>query len=108
MLSLLEIKTQTEFKSRFGHTPLSRPKRKGLLRNTLICIGNELALLGEDKQVLDKLNHFASEESEPLLREHCAWAISQAKGSHANSILEQMISRETLKVTRNQIKSNLN
>ncbi len=95
LLSMLEIKTQAEFKSRFGHTPLSRPKRKGLLRNTLVCIGNELSLLGEDKQVLSKLSDFASDEAEPLLREHCAWAISQSKSAHAKKILEQMLSRES-------------
>lgn len=78
LLSLLEIKTQAEFKSLFGHTPLSRPKRKGLLRNTLICIGNELASGGKDKFVLNKLREFEANESDLLLREHCAWAISQA------------------------------
>lgn len=79
LLSLLEIKTQAEFKLRFGHTPLLRPKRKGLLRNALICIGNELASDGTDKFVLNKLREFEADESEPLLREHCAWAISQAR-----------------------------
>jgi len=78
LLSLLEIKTQAEFKSRFAHTPLSRPKRKGILRNALICIGNELAQVGEDKFVLNKLSEFASNEAEPILREHAAWAISQS------------------------------
>jgi len=31
---------EAEFERRFGHTPLSRPKRQGILRNAEIVLGN--------------------------------------------------------------------
>lgn len=99
LFSLLEIKTQAEFKSLYAHTPLSRPKRKGILRNALVCIGNEIALGNDDKFALQKLFDFASNETEPILREHAAWAISQSTSSSARFLLDKMSSLDLLKHT---------
>ncbi len=97
LFSTLKIKTQAEFKSLYAHTPLSRPKRKGILRNALICIGNEIALGNDDKFALQKLFEFASNETELVLREHATWAISQSTSSSARYLLDKISSLDLSK-----------
>ena len=63
-----------EFRRRFGHTPLTRPKRLGLLRNAAYVLGNkpvEAAVPG----LIHGLN-----DADPLVRSACAWALEQARG----------------------------
>ena len=59
------------FKARFAGTPLSRPKRRGLLRNVCVALGNS-----GSREVLPALE-IAAHDSEPLIREHAVWAIGQ-------------------------------
>lgn len=59
------------FNRRFAGTPIHRTKRRGLLRNVCVALGN----IG-DAAVLPSL-HQAAADPEPLIREHAAWAIGQ-------------------------------
>ncbi len=59
------------FKLKFGHTPLSRPKRRGLLRNACVVAGNS-----GDRSLLPHLKKL-TEDPEPLIREHAAWAVDK-------------------------------
>lgn len=59
------------FKARFEGTPLSRPKRRGLLRNVCVALGNS-----GSRDALPALEA-AANDSEPLIREHAAWAIEE-------------------------------
>jgi epoxyqueuosine reductase len=68
--ALLEI-TQPEFKRRFAKSPILRVKRRGLLRNVCVVLGN--IGTADDLPAL----HKAAEHEEPLVREHAAWAITQ-------------------------------
>jgi len=68
--ALLEI-TQAEFKRRFAKSPILRVKRRGLLRNVCVVLGNIGTI--DDLPALDK----ASQHEEPLVREHAVWAIEQ-------------------------------
>jgi epoxyqueuosine reductase len=70
--ALLEI-TQAEFKRRFARSPILRVKRRGLLRNVCVVLGN----IGSaaDLPALEK----AAQHEEPLVREHAAWAIGQIR-----------------------------
>jgi epoxyqueuosine reductase len=63
------------FQSRFGNTPLSRPKRRGLLRNACVALGN----VG-DSRALPALER-ASRDPEPLIAEHARWAIGRIQKS---------------------------
>ena len=63
--------TDAEFRSRFGGTALTRTRRRGLLRNAAIVLGNQ-----GDASVLPALQR-ALEDSEPLVREAAAWAIAR-------------------------------
>jgi epoxyqueuosine reductase len=70
--ALLEI-SQAEFKRQFALSPILRVKRRGLLRNVCVVLGN----IGtrEDVSALER----AAQHEEPLVREHAAWAIDQIK-----------------------------
>ncbi len=62
------------FKARFKGSPILRTKRRGLLRNVCVALGN----IG-DKSTLPALEK-ASTDSEPLIAEHALWAIEEIKG----------------------------
>lgn len=68
--SLLEI-TQPEFKRRFAKSPILRVKRRGLLRNVCVVLGN--IGTADDLPALRR----AEQHEEPLVREHATWAIRQ-------------------------------
>jgi epoxyqueuosine reductase len=62
---------ETEFKRRFAGTPMLRAKRRGLLRNVCVALGN----IG-DPADLTALQRAASDR-EPLIAEHATWAMEQ-------------------------------
>lgn len=70
LLELLALDS-AGFKSRFAGTPVLRTKRRGLLRNVCVALGN----VG-DETALPALRK-ATEDSEPLIAEHARWAIDQ-------------------------------
>jgi epoxyqueuosine reductase len=59
------------FKARFAGSPILRTKRRGLLRNACVALGN----VG-DKSALPALEK-ASHDVEPLVAEHAHWAMDQ-------------------------------
>jgi epoxyqueuosine reductase len=61
------------FKSRFAGTPILRTKRRGLLRNVCVALGN----VG-DESALPHLQKAAT-DSEGVIAEHARWAIEQIK-----------------------------
>ncbi len=61
------------FKRRFAGTPILRAKRRGLLRNVCVALGN----VG-DKPALPALQKAAA-DPEPLIVEHARWAIEQVQ-----------------------------
>jgi epoxyqueuosine reductase len=60
-----------EFKRRFAGTPMLRTKRRGLLRNVCVALGN----VGDDS-ALPALRRAAG-DPEPLIAEHARWAIER-------------------------------
>jgi epoxyqueuosine reductase len=73
LLELLAL-DEAGFKRRFASTPLARAKRRGLLRNVCVALGN----VG-DATALPALARAVS-DPEPLIAEHAAWAVEQIKG----------------------------
>jgi epoxyqueuosine reductase len=59
------------FKARFANSPILRTKRRGLLRNVCVALGN----VGDTSAlpVLEKASH----DFEPLIAEHACWAIGR-------------------------------
>ncbi len=77
LLELLSL-DEAGFKRRFADTPLMRVKRRGLLRNVGVALGN----VG-DTSALPALVRAAA-DPEPLIAEHARWAITQIeKRSHS-------------------------
>jgi len=56
-----------EFQSRFRKNPIKRSKRRGLLRNVAVAIGNEGST--EHLVLLEELMR----DDDPIVREHAAW-----------------------------------
>ena len=70
LIELLQL-DDAGFKQKFAGTPMLRTKRRGVLRNVCVALGN----VG-DRSALPALQK-ASEDSEPLIAEHAQWAITQ-------------------------------
>jgi epoxyqueuosine reductase len=77
--TLLEI-SQAEFKRRFARSPILRVKRRGLLRNVCVVLGN--IGTAEDLPALRR----AEQHEEPLVREHAAWAVAEIEKRFGNPL----------------------
>jgi epoxyqueuosine reductase len=77
--SLLELigLSDDEFRARFKGSPIKRTKRRGLLRNVAIALGN-----WGDPQAIPALSG-ALNDHEPLIRGHAAWALGRIGGAAA-------------------------
>ena len=70
LIELLQL-DQAGFKARFAGTPMLRTKRRGLLRNVCVALGNT-----GDASALPALAK-AAQDAEPLIAEHAAWAMER-------------------------------
>jgi epoxyqueuosine reductase len=70
LLELLAL-DDAAFKQRFRATPMLRTKRRGLLRNVCVALGN-----AGDANALPALEKSAT-DPEPLIAEHARWAVGQ-------------------------------
>jgi epoxyqueuosine reductase len=70
LIELLRL-DEAGFKARFAGTPMLRTKRRGLLRNVCVALGNVC-----DESALPELQRAAS-DPEPLIAEHARWAIER-------------------------------
>src|SRR6266700_3960012 len=62
-----------KFRQLFRNSPIKRTKRRGLLRNVCVALGN--VGTADDLPALEK----ATADSEPLISEHAQWAIGRIK-----------------------------
>jgi epoxyqueuosine reductase len=62
---------QAEFSRRFRNSPIKRAKRRGLLRNVAVALGN----WGSPEAVPSLVT--ALDDEEPLVRGHAAWALGR-------------------------------
>jgi epoxyqueuosine reductase len=87
-LPALMAMNEEEFRSRFRHSAIRRTKRRGLLRNVAIALGNS----GNPAAVPPLLR--ALEDPEPLVRGHVAWALGRLGGLKAKRGLEIALGHE--------------
>lgn len=73
LIGLLSL-DEARFRRRFRGTPMWRPRRRGLLRNAAICLGN-----AGDPAAVPALRNLLDDD-EPLIRGAVAWALGELGG----------------------------
>jgi epoxyqueuosine reductase len=89
------------FRARFRHTPLWRPRRRGLLRSAALILGNR-----PHEASLPALAHGLN-EPEPLVRGACAWALGRFDRAAGRELLRARLMVETDGEVRQEIHSAL-
>ena len=72
------------FRRRFATSAVTRAKRRGLLRNAAVVLGNS-----GNRDAVAVLARSLEDETEPLVRGHAAWALGQLGGVSARATLER-------------------
>ena len=84
---LLQL-SEDEFRQRFRRTPLSRPKRSGILRNAAIVLGNT----GDERAIPALIE--ALDDASEVVRGAVAWTLGKLGGTEAASALQSRAERE--------------
>lgn len=77
LIPMLDM-SQEEFSHTFRRSPVKRTKRRGLLRNVCVALGNS-----GDRRAVPALRA-ALRHEEPLVRGHAAWALGRLGGAEAD------------------------
>ena len=77
------------FRRRYGKSAVKRAKRRGLLRNVCVALGNS----GNPDAVAPLMRALES-EAEAIVRAHAAWALGRLGGCAAQAALDRRWSRE--------------
>jgi len=88
-LEELILMDDAAFRARFRHTPLWRARRRGLLRNAAIVLGNT-----RPPQAFELLCRIAG-DADPIVRAAAAWALGQLQSPAARAVLAQRLAAET-------------
>ncbi len=86
------------FRERFRHSPIKRTKRRGLLRNVCVALGNS----GDPAAVPALVG--ALHDIEPLVRGHAAWALGRIGGEAARAALTEALEREGDPAVREELR----
>jgi epoxyqueuosine reductase len=97
LIPLLSL-TEEQFRERFRHSPIRRTKRRGLLRNVCVALGNS-----RDQQAVSPLIG-ALHDYEPLIRGHAAWALGQIGGIETKKALMEALSNEANEQVQKEIR----
>ncbi|HZX60745.1 MAG TPA: tRNA epoxyqueuosine(34) reductase QueG [Candidatus Methylomirabilis sp.] len=89
LIQLLAL-SEDEFRRRFKGSPVRRTKRRGLLRNVAVALGNL-----RRAEAVPALARALLEDPESLVRGHAAWALGRIGGAAAREGLEQACARES-------------
>ena len=85
------------FRSRFRKSPVKRIKRRGLLRNVAVALGNS----GQMEAVPVLIQ--ALSDLEPLIRSHAVWALGELLGKEALERVESCLLEETDAAVLNEV-----
>jgi epoxyqueuosine reductase len=98
LISLLSL-DEKEFRRRFQGSPILRAKRRGLLRNVAVALGNAKSVMALPALIL------ALDDQEALVRGHVAWAIGQIGSPEGMRALERRWSIENDALVRDEIEA---
>jgi epoxyqueuosine reductase len=87
LIAILDL-SEAECRELFRHTPMWRAKRRGLLRNAAVVLGNQRC-----EQALPGLIR-SLDDDEPLVRGACAWAVGRFDDPQAADALRQRLAAE--------------
>src|SRR5579884_2164694 len=87
LIPLLSL-SEEQFRERFRRSPIKRAKRRGLLRNVCVALGN----IGDPQAIPALIG--ALHDAEPLVRGHAAWALGRIGGEHATQALQEALTNE--------------
>lgn len=93
---------EAAFRNRFRGSPLWRPRRRGLLRNAAIVLGNQR----HAPAVASLIRGLSDDES--LVRGACAWALGQIGSDDARQALRERLAHESAADVRSEITAALN
>jgi epoxyqueuosine reductase len=79
----------SSFSRRFSKSAIQRAKRRGLLRNAAVVLGNT-----GNREAVPALAQVLEREPEALVRSHAAWALGELGGRTARHALERATKRE--------------
>ncbi len=97
LLDLIRL-DEEEFRRRYRKTPIYRAKRRGLLRNVCVAMGN-----WGSPESIPPLTERLSQDPEPLIRGHAAWALGRIGTRAAQRALDAAWQRETDPYVREEI-----
>ncbi len=89
---------EEEFRHRFRNSAIKRTKRRGLLRNVAVALGNT-----GNPDAVPVLEHALCNEPEPLVRAHAAWALGRLGGNPAKRALQAAAAVEADAAVRTEI-----
>ncbi|MCX8025325.1 MAG: tRNA epoxyqueuosine(34) reductase QueG, partial [Thermanaerothrix sp.] len=92
----------TEFKARYGNTPIMRARRRGYLRNIAVALGN-----AGDPDSVSLLGLNLRNEPDPLIRAHVAWALGRFRTRSAREHLAEAYKQEPDPEVQTEIKTAL-
>lgn len=96
LIELMQLDDE-EFRSRFRKSPVKRIKRRGLLRNVAVALGNSGQM--EAVPVLTQ----ALSDPEPLIRSHVVWALGALLGKEALETVRSYLLEETDVAVLNEV-----
>jgi len=96
LIPLLAL-TEEQFRERFRRSPIKRSKRRGLLRNVCVALGNS----GDPRAIPALIE--ALRDNEPLVRGHAAWALGRLGGDAAHAALHSAAIIEADREVRSEI-----
>ena len=91
LIDLIQI-NQEMFSRRFKGSPIKRIKRRGLLRNVAVALGNS-----GNKQAIPILLKVLDDE-EPLIRAHVVWALGELAGPEVLPAIREKLNNESEKI----------
>ena len=96
LIELMELDDEG-FRARFRKSPVKRIKRRGLLRNVAVALGNSGQL-----EAVPALTEALS-DPEPLIRSHAVWALGELLGKEVLEAVESCLLEETDALVLNEV-----
>jgi epoxyqueuosine reductase len=98
LIDLIQMSAEM-FRQRFKGSPIKRIKRRGLLRNVAVALGNSA-----NPQAIAPLIKVLDDE-EPLIRAHAVWALGELSGVEILSLFRDKLNHEKEKIVLDELES---